>query len=1724
MGRQVGHLLYSYSNGHLNAVSDPTRGALVEAVEYNPAGGVRAIRTRGGVATVIQEDQRNRPASIKVFGPSPCGDGICNNGEYCGNCPQDCECEDPEDPPGGDCEIGEICNISWVASPRRPIGQAGMVTLFDSGAYQYDGAGNISRIGFDHFRYDTLNRLVMAEIVTPTSNIENLFWSYDDFGNMLAQHRQDVGSNPWSIHHGFTVAPERNQIEQYSIDGEAHLASYGDTGSLISDGSHEYVYDARDRMLEVYEAGGSGPLTARYTYDHEGYRLSKFDGATGTTTLYLRDLDGRVLSEFRRPADPQAKPFWSKDYVYAAGRHVAMVENDRPAPPGGIDIATSSYGQSPPFVSLTWEPVADTDLLEYRIYRKDPNSNEQVFVHQNLSNTAWTDNLPVSEQLVTYTYRISALDQAANESERSEPVVVTPGDGQFPGTPVLMMPTSGDRWVRLKWSKPSSPDVWSFRLYRRKANEPWSQLGGDFRILEVSDRTVENNYTYYYQVKAVDTAGLVSPPSNEQSASPDDNAPPSPPQGLVAVAGTTQVELTWQPSVSADATGQYWVYRTPDFQDPNYGDAAGTAFVDSTAAPLTTYHYRVKAKDDDGNWSALSSEVIAQTKDPSVGIPQFFAQSWDYCGEAPFACCLPQNFDKCVQGAPGQPLTPGEATHKNFAITHAQWPHPLGQLDHLRVYRRRHATDPFELSSVLPPPGPDASEYPLLSPADWLYAQFSFSPADACVPWEYRVSAVSSTTGGESSLSSPRVMPSSILIPENVSVPAERLPRDFYGNIRYDVPPMEALAERGLTLEWSSVNSSCASSFAGYHVYRQRRREHTDASVDPNAPPIRMTRQPLTYPQLQVQYLSNMSEFVIPGSVFPGLDGPGDYSKGITYAVTSVDAFGKESNSSSGVYASTNSERMTERYPFGLGAQNHEAVSGLPMLPLDPNAVEQPGSIDANMISWQWHYGHGQSWLLRIGPRAGNWVMMKWGDRENEVTGNPNEFRISRQMGSDPNYYVLDLGFIPGDDLGLRKFIWQVDPKLACQDANYRVQGVDVFGRSGPWSDPPTFVPRHKLIPENPSAVPHGTYVTIGWGALPGCAGSLIPLTGYKVLRSNGVASCNGTMPPDANFTVISGSNVLSQTTFQDTPTPPDASTKYWYRVKAYWGGTEEVNASGLSAGVCTSASLGPAPKKLAVLPGGHPAITNWWYPPQCYQSTIHCPMAALWEPVPASAGAPSRYNIYRSNAPISGSCEDSTPPPNPGDYTRVNDEGGDPITESPHFFPVGVMGGYWYRMTAVYPWGAESEMSPPACSNVGGDWYGWAQYQPTGDPGLQEAWHIANVVSGEGWEGTGLGIPGEGMCLVESQDHISGSPGGIDGKERYAPTVAALPRRQDVRYSNPVMQYAAQEPITSDSASRSPHRVIGQASSNPPIRMTFYHLDHLGTPRVITDVMGQPISTHKYLPFGEELNPPPSTNSHRFTGHERDKETGLDYMLARYYSPAGTMRFASVDPGDDTQLENPQSWNKYAYVENNPLKFLDPNGKFKVVGSHRHQNISRAAPTQANGVRQRDVIQGNRRADTVRILGGGDRSAHLNTGGGATGSPSDTRVQAGTAQLGTAIREHAAGNIEAAGEALGGSHHSFNDLGGHGGASREQHYSDANAGDMDSSKSPGFDVRYDAAVDLTSQINGIFNQATEAIAGGMDVESAVAGAQGQAEAAAQASYTSTRETLTKSGQLPEGY
>ena len=123
-------------------------------------------------------------------------------------------------------------------------------------------------------------------------------------------------------------------------------------------------------------------------------------------------------------------------------------------------------------------------------------------------------------------------------------------------------------------------------------------------------------------------------------------------------------------------------------------------------------------------------------------------------------------------------------------------------------------------------------------------------------------------------------------------------------------------------------------------------------------------------------------------------------------------------------------------------------------------------------------------------------------------------------------------------------------------------------------------------------------------------------------------------------------------------------------------------------------------------------------------------------------------------------------------------------------------------------------------------------------------------------------------------------------------------------------------------------------ASSHTSEGVRHFHLDHLGTPRLITNSGGFQTAYHAYYPFGEEATAFNQTAEQmKFTGHERDLASlagagdDLDYMHARHYGLL-TGRFVSVDPASSSRTRLPQSWNQYTYVLGNPLKFTDPDGR----------------------------------------------------------------------------------------------------------------------------------------------------------------------------------------------------
>jgi RHS repeat-associated protein len=112
-----------------------------------------------------------------------------------------------------------------------------------------------------------------------------------------------------------------------------------------------------------------------------------------------------------------------------------------------------------------------------------------------------------------------------------------------------------------------------------------------------------------------------------------------------------------------------------------------------------------------------------------------------------------------------------------------------------------------------------------------------------------------------------------------------------------------------------------------------------------------------------------------------------------------------------------------------------------------------------------------------------------------------------------------------------------------------------------------------------------------------------------------------------------------------------------------------------------------------------------------------------------------------------------------------------------------------------------------------------------------------------------------------------------------------------------------------------------------------YYFADHLGSSRVVTNSTGTVLDDSDFYPFGKERPYLSSSgNNYKFTGKERDSESGLDDFGARYYA-SNLGRFVSADwsaipvPVPYAELTDPQSLNLYTYVRNNPMVNVDPLG-----------------------------------------------------------------------------------------------------------------------------------------------------------------------------------------------------
>lgn len=211
-----------------------------------------------------------------------------------------------------------------------------------------------------------------------------------------------------------------------------------------------------------------------------------------------------------------------------------------------------------------------------------------------------------------------------------------------------------------------------------------------------------------------------------------------------------------------------------------------------------------------------------------------------------------------------------------------------------------------------------------------------------------------------------------------------------------------------------------------------------------------------------------------------------------------------------------------------------------------------------------------------------------------------------------------------------------------------------------------------------------------------------------------------------------------------------------------------------------------------------------------------------------------------------------------------------------------------------------------------------------------------------------------------------------------------------------------------------------GWDGSNDAI--TYVHGDLLGSSVATTTGSGAILERERSLSYGQALDGS-KREAPGFTGHMEDPSLGLVYMQQRYYDPA-IGRFLSVDPVGP--LEDPiQHFGRYHYANNNPYRYIDPDGRFGVSAGYMnpYAHTPQARQAQANAIVDSTIRSAGNVADFVPVVG------DIKAGVEAIQNPSAVTITAAVVGLVPGLGDAAAKGIKAGGNITEGAARSGTDF-----------------------------------------------------------------------------------------------
>lgn len=291
-----------------------------------------------------------------------------------------------------------------------------------------------------------------------------------------------------------------------------------------------------------------------------------------------------------------------------------ILSQDLTAPNPPVNFTFIAIGGT--FLNLSWEPSNSTDVEGYNIYINDTGSSTSFHLLDTTMNTYY--NATGLLENTTYYFNITAYDSVPWESSPPLQNSTTTPDVP-PSPPILFNFTAvGSDYLNLTWLASGSPDVMGYNIYINDTGTSTSFHLLDSTVdLYYNATGLEDDTTYYFQVKAYDSYPWESSALTGNTTTIDVTAP-SPPTLLICnIVGGTYINLSWTASISTDVLG-YDIYINDTGSSVNFhylNTTTDNYFNHTGLYEEVTYYYKLKAFDEVPFYSVFSNTASTTTLD-----------------------------------------------------------------------------------------------------------------------------------------------------------------------------------------------------------------------------------------------------------------------------------------------------------------------------------------------------------------------------------------------------------------------------------------------------------------------------------------------------------------------------------------------------------------------------------------------------------------------------------------------------------------------------------------------------------------------------------------------------------------------------------------------------------------------------------------------------------------------------------------------------------------------------------------------------------------------------------------------------------------------------------------------------------------------------------------------------------------------------------------------------